>query len=269
MDRRSLAVLAALLLHVTFFGMARVVTLWQPRALAPPPPLLVEMEPAKPLTDSLNRKLLLSKPNRRAQDAPPPQDARYFSDRNHRVEKETRARGGGIADLSQLQSRALQEALRDAGRAGTARPHFARGVPGEAQRLNDERLPEGAENLLNTVQSIHYSFYSRMYGSLAPVWQNLVRNSNFTRALSPGDYTVVADLVLDEQGNLIGVEFRERSPVERLNEVVIASAEKIRKFPNPPRELVMNDRKVRTLWSFTVNVDEHSLMRLAPPRRLQ
>ncbi len=268
-DRRSLALLAALLLHVTFFGLARVATSWQPRIPAAPPPLVVEMEPLNPRADSLNRKLLLSKPNRSARDEPPPKDARYFSDRNRRVEQEMRARSGGIADLSQLQSRALQQALRDAGPGVAARPNLARGVPGEAQRLDDDRLAEGAENLLNTVQSIHYSFYSRMYGSLAPVWQNLVRNSRFTRALSPGDYTVVADLVLDEQGNLIGVEFRERSPVERLNEVVIASAQKIGKFPNPPRELISDDRKVRTLWSFTVNVDEHSLLRLAPPRRLQ
>jgi hypothetical protein len=227
------------------------------------------MEPRRAETDASKRKLALSNRTSKSDDPPPP-DARYFSDRNQRVTKETRARNGGLADLSRLQSPSLQESLKAPGKSAssTPRPPFARGLRGEAQRLDDERLAEGAENLLNTVQSLHYSFYSRMYGSLAPVWQSLVRNSIFNRALSPGDYTVVADLVLDEKGNLIGVEFRERSPIEKLNEVVVASARKVGKFPNPPRELISETRQVRTLWSFTVNVDENSLLRLAPPRRI-
>jgi hypothetical protein len=261
--------MGALLLHALIFGAAQLASRWRPPAAAPQAPLLVEMEPSQAGMNASKRKLLLSDRKSKTND-PPPSDARYFSDSNRRVEKETRARKGGVADLSRLQSRSLQKSLKTPGDSlsSTNRPAFARGLRGEAQRLDDERLSEGAENLLNTVQSIHYSFYSRMYGSLGPVWQNLVRNSTFNRALSPGDYTVVADLVLDDQGNLLGVEFRERSPIEKLNEVVVASARKVGKFPNPPRELISESRQVRTLWSFTVNIDEHSLLRLAPPRRI-
>jgi len=261
-------VLAALLLHVMLLGTARVATRLFVRPAAPAP-LLIELAPESARKDSARKRLLLSDRTPPERQDAPPSDARYFSDRNHRVERETRARSGGIADLSRLQSPRLRSSLKADG-TGPAReaPAREKGATGLAQLLDDEQAAVGAENLLNTVQNTHYSFYSRMYASLAPVWQSLVRRSRLARPLSPGDYTVVADLVLDADGNLIGIEFRERSPIESFNEAVIASARKVGKFPNPPRELVDDGTRVRTMWSFTVNVDDHSLLRLAPPRRI-
>lgn len=108
-----------------------------------------------------------------------------------------------------------------------------------------------------------------MYLSLAPIWQSLIRNNHPLIPLAPGDYTVIADLVLDTEGKLLGVEFKETSGVSQFNEAVIASAQKVRKFPNPPRDLINDNKEVRTLWSFTVNVGENSFLNIAPPRRIQ
>jgi hypothetical protein len=79
---------------------------------------------------------------------------------------------------------------------------------------------------------------------------------------------VIANLVLDSAGNLLDVEFQERSDIPYFNEAVRLSAAKVARFPNPPKSLIGPDHQVRTRWSFTVNVDENALFRLAPPRRL-
>ncbi|NDD92778.1 hypothetical protein EBZ37_11905 [bacterium] len=176
--------------------------------------------------------------------------------------------------MSRFQSPSLREGLSakslDTNKPteqGNFRPErFSAGS--EAQRLDDHTLAEGAENLLNTVESVHYSFYSRIYGSLAPLWQSYIRNIRPARPLSPGDYRVVADLILDSQGHLIGIEFHERSEVIQFNEAVIASVSKIKKFPNPPKDLISGRTEFRTLWSFTVNVNRNSFISLLPPQRI-
>ncbi|NDD90880.1 hypothetical protein EBZ37_02180, partial [bacterium] len=197
----------------------------------------------------------------------------YFSNQNRKVLRETRARNGGIADLSRFQSPSLREEISaDAPGLGQKQksPLVKRLSPGtEAQRLDNLELAEGAENLLNTAESVHYSFYSRIYGSLAPVWQSFIRRARPTRALLPGNYTVVADLVLDTEGNLIGIEFHERSEISQFNEAVIASVGKVKKFPNPPKDLIAGKKEFRTLWSFTVNVGQNSLINVAPPQRIE
>ena len=268
-NRRSRAILAALLLHTVLLGLAQMASEHLPPALLPPSAILVELDqPENPTHRKLN--LLVS--NRRHRETPqnPPKDSRYFSDRNRSVPDETRSKSASIADLSQLQSPFLRKKLSSSGQGIHENiPFVAQSRPGsEAQRPDDPSLSEGAENLLNTVESIHYSFYSRIYGSLAPVWQSMVRNSRPGRPLSPGSYRVVADLVLDSQGNLIGIEFHERSQVRQFDDAVIASASKVRKFPNPPHDLIAGKSEFRTLWSFTVNVGPNSLMDFAPPRRL-
>ncbi len=272
MDRSTQAVLVALLLHLLFLGMTRLAIVLAPVRAPEQPPILMELDP--PPTDSTQapKKLLLSQRNETSKESDAPENARYFSDRNQSVDRETRARAVPGTDISRLQSPSLRKSLQLDHSSLSDGPLVPQSTSnqrlGTFQELPDRNLSEGAENLLNTVQSVHYSFYSRMYGALAPIWQSMIRNARPDRPLLPGDYTVIATLVLDEHGNLIDIVFRERSGVPQFNDAVIASAQKVSRFPNPPRELIDSRREVRTMWSFTVNVDEHSLLRLAPPRRI-
>src|SRR5690606_32470182 len=132
-------------------------------------------------------------------NAPKPKDARYISDRNRTVEREQRA-----AETNVVPATRGTRAERDQeGRAGRTAPQAAPGetteklpdlsnlgVPiatsrpprpkpveaQEAQRrggadqgdqaIRDTELPVGAENLLNTQESVYYSFYARIYEAI-------------------------------------------------------------------------------------------------------
>ena len=232
-------------------------------ALEPPQNLKsvwIELEPKQPPSPENGKKLLLShSPTQKTEVSPA--NAKYFSDRNQYVKQETRAR----AFLTNPVAPSIEK---------KEHPDFSQFGPRShdlpqpsAQPLEDE-LTWGAENLLNTAENTYYSFYARIYESLAPVWQSQIRSSNPGHALSPGDYRVVANLVLDSKGVLIGVEFEERSSVTEFNEAVIRSVKKVNRFPNPPKSLMNAQEQVRTLWSFTVNVGNDSLLQFQAPTRL-
>ncbi|MEN9722424.1 MAG: hypothetical protein RJB38_410 [Pseudomonadota bacterium] len=232
-------------------------------------PLLVELDSNTP---EPKRRLLISKSQK---TSPAPDHAQYFSSENQRVAQETRARPLRWQDL---QSPSLRKSLTRSGPAledrsesrptSTSPSNPSYSARSELQELQDSSLPWGAQNLLNTVENVHYSFYSRIYESLAPIWRSYIRRAPLERSLSPGEYRVIANLVLDSAGNLLDVEFQERSDIPYFNEAVRLSAAKVARFPNPPKSLIGPDHQVRTRWSFTVNVDENALFRLAPPRRL-
>ncbi len=269
MNRSTLAILAALLLHLLFFGSARLaVRLAEliPPQKAPPPSLFVEFD--APLPQEKPRRFLWARPDSKADPTePPPEEARYFSDRNQRVARETVAPRRSFEDLSRLQSQSLKRRISE-GQGETNAPLSSATRP-DLQDLVDEEAAQGAETLLSTARSVHYSFFSRMYEALAPVWRSRISSSRPREILHPGDYTVVATLVLDAEGNVLGVEFHERSPVSNFNDAVVESAQKVARFPNPPQLLIDERNQVRTQWSFTVSVGENSMLQFEPPRRIR
>ncbi len=254
---------------------------------APLPP--VELNPMN--TQQLDRikrqwrekSLLLDRSHTPKTETLAPEDARYFSDRNIRVEKEQRARDTSptvkprsaaptreqaaphpkaeqsktLPDLKSLGLPLFKKAP-DRQLAGQqAQEHHNTPSPQQdagAQYIPDQSLPSGSENLLNAQESVFYSFYARIYDAIGPVWQSKIRQTPRSPGLRDGDYSTLVDVVLDASGNLIQVNLLQSSGVREFDQTVHDSWRKLDQFPNPPKGLLNADHQIHMGWTFTVHV---------------
>lgn len=277
------------------------------RAPAPPVPVdLQSVDPAK-LEAIKNqwkaqKALLLSKDRSPVDpNTPKPADARYISDRNRIVEREQRAArtnivpnsGGGadaqskptppkptqpktpekapprLNDLSALGvplSKAPRE-TRDSAQA--ERSQSSRRGQGEEgdQALLDRSLPTGAENLLNTQESVYYSFYARIYDAIGPLWQSKIRGLASQVRVPANEYQTRVEVILDRDGNFVETNILRASGVEAFDRAVEDSWRRIPRFPNPPRDLLDANGLLRMSWTFSVLVDRNTGFQYVPPER--
>jgi|GEM_PF-582934 len=268
---------------------------------APPAPIEVDqIDPAKLKAIKRGwkeRGFLLSKdPNKPKEKVSEPKNARYESDRNRAVEKETRARETNvipnIAGDANSKSQKNQEAKKSEAKrvkqiplsnlsnfqglpVPGPRPDEERaeqrrhGGPGQTgdQALLDNTVPEGAENMLNTAESVYYSFYSRMYEQIGPLWQSILTERVMSKRRAPGDYLTQADVVFDGDGNFVEARILSSSGVPDFDNAVPAAWRKVPRFPNPPRGLIQRDGKIHMGWTFAVRIDEHMQWNYLPPER--
>lgn len=247
---------------------------------ATPPPRVdlqeISPEQLKKLKSKWKEKsLLIDRTPKPKTETQAPDDARYFSDRNIRVEREQRAKDfsptvqplgkeATQGSRSKTKQRPLPS-LKDLGlplfAAGQRKPaHEQTSTQGRDlgghQYIADQQLPQGSENLLNAKESVYYSFYSRIYDSVGPLWQSKTRVSAPATRLLEGDYATVVDVVLDEKGNLVGVNLVKSSGVTLFDEIVNDCWKKLAKFPNPPKGLLNSDRQIHMGWTFTVRISK-------------
>lgn len=271
----------------------------------------VELQPFTPTQlDQLREKwkqrertLLLQKnPNApRAKEAP--KDARYESDRNQIVEKETRAQvtdvlpkpGAQVRPVPQSHSQAQSQPKQSSksqsaprklslGNLGVpmhlgkssqvrseeeeiSRPATPPMQAGADQALLDKNLQPGAENMLNTQESVYYSFYARIYEAIGPLWQSYIRDVSYQQRVAKGEYTTVCDVVFDSTGNIVAVNILRGSGVTGFDSAVQRAWKKLERFPNPPRSLIGQDGLGHTGWTFAVAVGEGFNVDYLPPSR--
>lgn len=203
--------------------------------------------------------------------------ARYFSDQTQFVKKEQQARNsklipslvkGKNPDLGPGQKsvppspRFSPSGIR-LSRLGLGLPlprtqvtqeRYLGGPSFADQTLLDPQLQLGSQNLINTEESIYYSFYSRLYHLIAPVWQSQIRNAGYHFSILPGDYTTSVDLVLNEDGELLRIALIQNSGIDQFDKAVDHSIQKIQRFPNPPHDLIDQNREVHIAWTFRVRL---------------
>ncbi len=252
------------------------------------------------------KQLLLDKNLHAPTAAEPPPDARYMSDRNIRVEKEQRAKQttvmpkpgtpGEPAARSQpeqpktepREQHRSRTRLPDLGDLGVPLPAAPREPPprprvqashldgsavnggedGGSQYVRDPNVQEGSENLLNAQESVYYSFYSRLYEAIGPVWQSKIRQAARTRRLQPGEYTTSVDVVFDKSGNLVAVNQLHGSGIDEFDKAAATSWRAIGRFPNPPTGLLNEEGQVHTGWTFTVQLSQGMNLESMPPERV-
>jgi TonB family protein len=205
-------------------------------------------------------------------------DADTISSRNRRVKKETLARentatvprpeGGGQAPPLSRLGVPLPGVTgkRNAPKASNRRAGPGTG-PGARQNLLDDSLADGAENLLNTRSSRFYSFYSRIYESIGPLWESRARDVPRQNRLAPGDYITKIEVILDERGSLKDLRIFESAGVRAFDQAVLDSWRKLERFPNPPRELLEKDGLLHMGWTFSFRLENGAGVRFLPPRR--
>jgi hypothetical protein len=284
--RWPLLALLALATHLLVLWLAP--TYRMPTTLAPVE--IMDVDPAK--LEAIKRQwdkkgFVLSKdPTAAKDDTPPPENARYESDRNRRVERETRAekttvipnpatgspqgatapreRKIPLSNLSNFNGLPLPGRTPEESAALAARGHA--GESGD-QALMDDMLPVGAENMLNTTESVYYTFYSRIYEQIGPLWQSRVREVARSLRLPPGDYITRAEITFDSDGYYLETRIFQSSTRHELDQAVHDSWRRIPRFPNPPQGLIQSDGKIHMGWTFRVTIDEGMRWQYAPPRR--
>jgi TonB family protein len=289
----------ALILHAFIF----LIRVPGSAPLQPPPIDIQQIDPRK--LESIRNKwkeksLLLNRNSsiRSEKEAPP--NARYLSDRNTQVEKEQRARDTNVIPkpsnklektLSNSSSKSIPNSSRpltDLGKLGIPfqlhRQQNARDIASREthnltsaaqmasqiaadQALLDKELPTGGENMLNTQESIFYSFYARLYEAIGPVWQSRIRETPQRLALQPREYRTEVDVVLDENGFVLEVRRLRGSGIEEFDRAIEDSWKKVGPFPNPPQALLNSSHQIHTGWTFSVNVEQGMGIHQAPPIR--
>lgn len=248
--------------------------------------------------------LLIDKDKNKRGEKEVPPNARYMSDKNIRVEKEQRARNTnvipkpGVSNFreqkaqtttpkTQVEKLPQLRSVPDVGNLGVKfkltpkseaekqegqrnmRSQPANPPPGGEQAILDDALPEGSQNLLNTQESIYYSFYARLYEAIGPIWQSRINEVSHYRRVRPGDYSTYVDVVLDREGNLLEIRMLQSSGVREFDLAVDSSWRKIARFPNPPHGLLDAYEQVHTAWTFTVRVAQGFGLEYLPPERLE
>lgn len=297
-EKRSLARWFLLaLIAIAFHGLALHFSPHFFRPIPPPPVEITQVDPAK-LAAIKNkwkeRGFLVAKdPSKPKDDQAAPKDARYESDRNRSVEKETRGKvsdvipnTSGKPDAKTRQEKAQKEnnrvkniplaslsnfqGLPVPGRRpeeAEASERQGRAGPTADQNINEPNLPEGAEAMLNTVESVYYTFYARIYDQIGPLWQSNVREAISRKRYAEGSYLTQVDVVFDSEGNYQQTQILTSSGVPEFDHAVVAAWAKIPRFPNPPRSLIQPDGKIHMGWSFHVLLDSRMQWQYMPPER--
>lgn len=239
------------------------------------------------------KSLLLNPSKKKApSDTKAPDDARYFSDRNIRVEKEQRARNRDVIPKPGAQTPANPQKApkrpteKPKNRAPVSLKNLAlpfrfekRFAPPEPpttfspaqaradQDVLEKDLPTGSENLLNAQESVYYSFFARMYETIGPIWNSLIRRTAQQRTSHPGDYTTVLDVVLDQTGKLVDIRVVSSSRILAYDEAAIESWKRVGRFPNPPKGLLDERGEIHTGWTYRLEIGQGGPFNSRPPER--
>lgn len=267
----ALAIAVAILLHWLALEYSRYLEL---AGHGTPPPVAIHEVDARKLEQVRQqwreRALLLQKNQTKPDESvAAPKDARYFSDRNTRVDQERRARQTDTLPRPATQSAAPLPKLSDLGvRMRPPNTRVQETSPGADQALTDRALQEGDQNLLNTVESVYYSYYSRLYQAIAPHWNSRIRQAAMgVNRIPEGEYVARADVVFDRDGNLKDIRLLQSSGVPAFDEAIPYAWRTIARFPNPPRDLLDAAGEIHTGWTFTVTLDQAAGFRFQEPSR--
>lgn len=192
-----------------------------------------------------------------------PKETKYFSDQNRFFKKQQQAQTSYAIPHLRLSVPLPKRDIPAENRQDNSK-EFEEKIAQEQvhQSILEKDFPMGTENLLNTRESIYYSFYSRMYGSVAPIWLSKSRNrisEVFMRnTLRRANYLAYTDIVLDENGNLVHVELIKSTGIKELDQIIFDAWNEVKKLPNPPRSLLDQQRHVHIHWTYRYDFSGHS-----------
>ena len=289
------ALLVALLLHLALLPTP---IRWLGSTRPPAPVEVVQVDPRKlEATRRAWRKqsLLLSDQSKPKEQVEPPPDARYLSDRNIRVDRETvsphtdtlpRPGAPGPAGQSRTQKQKSPTQTRPIPSLGNlgvplrlgqldrtrapalpTQERSTQGGGGAVQWVDEKKLASAGETLLNAQESVYYSFYSRIYETIGPIWNGRVNDIPRDQYLMDGEFLTLVEVVLSEEGSLLEVVEIKSSGIWQFDKAVHEAWRSVRQFPNPPAGLIGADGRVRMGWTFRVTVQRGGPFQYRPPER--
>jgi TonB family protein len=209
-------------------------------------------------------------------EAKAPSGARFLSDKNRTVEKETQARftgpnpttAFGKPGSSRQAFRKTPSSLSKTGVVGTGKvklevPESIMGEgpgPSSSSRVASlapsNYLPEvaiGDQTLLSTREYAYASFYIRMKRQMEATWDP--RSVINAERLARDQYVTTLAITLKPDGSLDDVRIEQSSGNPRLDQQAVEAVHQAAPYLNPPPQLVDEDSRIHIpVWNFIVTL---------------
>ena len=255
---------------------------WQPPTQEPQA-VYVELDPAT-MQQALNQAKQIVQSEAAAENKITP-DAKYLSERDQAVEKQTKAR-----TVDRFRS-ADQRGSEAKGRSGTkglslkdlaandmmdpATPKEAEGEKvakqkkqnagdgGSAGSASSDYLrdvAEGDRTMLSTREFKYFGYHQRIRDRLEVAWNSRLRAvwTNYVmggrRPAGQHDYVTKVFVVMDRHGSVVAVKVLEESGARDLDRAAVEAFNQIGPFPDPPSGIVEADGTIKIPWSFVVSL---------------
>lgn len=214
-----------------------------------------------------------------------PEDARFLAKHDFKVDKETvaKAQPSVLMPMTEQEIKKLlrkptpQKGAKGLGQKSPLAKYFPTDVfeqkvaqesPKRSKKssLADqvvdrlEKVEVGETTMLNTHEFKFYSYFSRMRLMVHRVWidriQGVAFKSWMTGRQLASDVTHETQLVivLDGEGKILDIIVQKSCGVDALDKASIESFLESGPFPNPPKDLLQNEKHFKITWSFFVNV---------------
>lgn len=131
----------------------------------------------------------------------------------------------------------------------------------EVSRTSDylKDVEDGAQTYLNTREFIYYAYYKRIRSKIRYHWEDrikqkvteIIKDQNIAIARRTRLTKVI--IVLNDNGRLVGVQIVGRSGIEDLDDAAVEAFKEAEPFPNPPKDLVESDGRIRINWDFVLD----------------
>lgn len=211
-------------------------------------------------------------------------NAKFLSDKNQKVEKQTKA--ARIDDFHEKQGTGAkgkhadtpsekEEITTDVGLT-PAKPaakknwksltlqdlSVGNGDGGKVAASDDrlEGVDHGERTMLSTREFKYFSYYHRIKELLRQHWKPEVEHQieriwRKGRNITSDELTTKVLVTLNEKGNLTKISKLSGSGFTEIDEAAIEAFQKAAPFPNPPQAMVEEDGFVRIRWDFILTAD--------------
>ncbi len=251
------------------------------------PPTMAELEKkmkARPRAESIKNQIVDQ--SEKAKNREKPEETRFLSAQDQKVEKQTVAKNKGefknVLKPSEKKAQKMAAVEKIKPSLINLNPSFdplaikerqqqteTRQTEGSDQEVSDggevsqtedyiKDINQGSETLLNTREFKYYTYYSRIRRQLSQHWepkvrQNLVRLFRQGRSIaSDKDHTTKLLITLSDSGRLVKVQVLGESGVHDLDDAAMEAFRSAAPFPNPPKGIIEADKTVKIRWDFVL-----------------
>ncbi|MBI2609210.1 MAG: TonB family protein [Deltaproteobacteria bacterium] len=227
-----------------------------------------------------------------------PDETRFLSKHNRKVEQETKARHSGPTQNNNVQVKRLVDPQEENATKKILNKDdmlLALHKP-EAQRQTLEKKPENKteeslvektfsslnpsttddylpdveeseETALNSKEFLFYSFYARIKEKLRVHWtdnlKTIMREQQAYRTIASNqDYITKLRIQLRDNGELKNVFVIASSGDTSLDNAAVRAFEQAAPFPNPPKNMIESDGSVKLRWDFIIEANRGSRIKV-------
>jgi protein TonB len=212
------------------------------------------------------------------------ENAKFMSKHNNKVKEQTKAKKqGDFKNATQAQktlpspqqSKSVQHSLKSfIPKLDPFSQTYAQRLEKQLQQDSKEKQAikeEGIESatndylkdiksadktLLNTKEFVFYSYYQRIRKQIRQQWEPNIKGKierlflQGRQIASVKDHMTQVVIILDQFGNLTGVQLLNESGLKDLDKSAIEAFKAAEPFPNPPKGIIDADGKIRIRWDF-------------------